>query len=184
MRPHERFSGGVSPWMLFLLRLGWPTRWLAIETCCPWGCIAPESRDQLLDECNSLQAVGTALQEWGLTFPAAQRQDPPPRVCHSRHNCDAGVGVRFSIGDLPHPGEPGHTTRPPGRLIYHVVSPTPGWLKINIDSALLPSRQAGVGIVARDSSGMVFFAAPSAYTMGFGPNGDGGPGGHSRLPHG
>ncbi|KAK8960097.1 hypothetical protein KSP40_PGU014633 [Platanthera guangdongensis] len=33
-----------------------------------------------------------------------------------------------------------------------------GWLKININGALLSSRQAGVGIVARDSSSTVLFA--------------------------
>ncbi|KAK8918667.1 hypothetical protein KSP39_PZI021459 [Platanthera zijinensis] len=51
------------------------------------------------------------------------------------------------------------TTRPsrPSSTLW--CPPPPGWLKINIDGALLPSRQAGVGIVARDSSGTVLFAA-------------------------
>ncbi|KAK8940606.1 hypothetical protein KSP39_PZI010699 [Platanthera zijinensis] len=194
MRPRERSFW----WCLSLDAI--PTRtWLAhrrlaIETCCPWGCIAPESRDHLLGECRCLQTVGRALQRWGgggdpspclfldcphgwplqlgqllqHVYPSwfcglsmlagAQRQDPPPRVCHSHRHCDEGVGVCFSIGDLPHPGELGHHPALP-TVFYPVVSPTPGWLKINIDGAFLPSRQAGVGIVARDSSGTVHFVA-------------------------
>ncbi|KAK8938122.1 hypothetical protein KSP40_PGU022642 [Platanthera guangdongensis] len=61
------------------------------------------------------------------------------------------------------PSPPRRTGTPPGplgRLLPCGPPPPPrGWLKINIDGALLPSRQAGVGIVARDSSGTVFFAA-------------------------
>ncbi|KAK8946104.1 hypothetical protein KSP40_PGU006019 [Platanthera guangdongensis] len=50
------------------------------------------------------------------------------------------------------------TTRPsqPSSTLW--CPPPPGWLKITIDDALLPSRQAGVGIVTRDSSGTVLFA--------------------------
>ncbi|KAK8958781.1 hypothetical protein KSP40_PGU021424 [Platanthera guangdongensis] len=91
----------------------------------------------------------------------AQLQDRPPRVCHSHLYCDVGVGVRFSIGDLPHPGELGNHPALPA-VFYPVVPPPPpprpGWLKINIDGALFPSRHAGVGIVARDSSSTVLFA--------------------------
>ncbi|KAK8959948.1 hypothetical protein KSP40_PGU018390 [Platanthera guangdongensis] len=69
MHPDERSFW----WRLSLDAI--PTRtWLAhrgiaIETNCPWGCIAPESRDHLLGECSCLQVVGKALQRWGLTLP-------------------------------------------------------------------------------------------------------------------
>ncbi|KAK8918637.1 hypothetical protein KSP39_PZI021966 [Platanthera zijinensis] len=56
------------------------------------------------------------------------------------------------------PRRTGTPPGPPGRLLP-CGAPPPGWLKINFDGALLPSRQAGVGIVARDSSGTVLFAA-------------------------
>ncbi|KAK8949970.1 hypothetical protein KSP40_PGU016083 [Platanthera guangdongensis] len=51
------------------------------------------------------------------------------------------------------------TTRPsrPSSTLW--CPPHPGWLKINIDGALLPSCQAGLAIEVRDSSGTVLFAA-------------------------
>ncbi|KAK8949925.1 hypothetical protein KSP40_PGU006482 [Platanthera guangdongensis] len=54
---------------------------------------------------------------------------------------------------------PRRTGTPPDLPDRLLPCGAPDWLKFNVDGALLPSRQAGAGIAARDSSGTVLFAA-------------------------
>ncbi|KAK8951217.1 hypothetical protein KSP39_PZI003094 [Platanthera zijinensis] len=192
MRPRERsfwwrLSLDVIPTRTWLAHCG-----LAIETCCPWGCIAPESRDHLLGKCSYLQAVGTTLQRWGLSLPrvsswialmdglsiSANCSSTFTLLGFAVYQCWQARNARIHLQEYSTPTiiatrvlesasrsatfptqANWDTTRPsrPSSTLW--CPPPPGWLKINIDDALLPSRQAGVGIVARDSFGTVLFAA-------------------------
>ncbi|KAK8956009.1 hypothetical protein KSP40_PGU005355 [Platanthera guangdongensis] len=56
------------------------------------------------------------------------------------------------------------TSRPFGHFLFPSwCPPPPGWIKVNVDGSLLPSRSAGLGIVVRSEAGAVLMAAGFAW---------------------
>lgn len=199
LHPRERFFWWRMAWGAIPTRSWLARRGLTEDRSCPWGCLAEESANHILGECEFLQKTSRALLRWGVSLPACasweafrklcERMDrgvfeATRALCYTVYQCwrsrnakchgqefatplviAANVLTSLSYGSF-HSSQGNWGTSQPDRLSPSTLwcPPPPGWIKINIDGAVGCNREAGLGLVIRDSEGRVLLAAGHSTT--------------------
>ncbi|XP_020683920.1 uncharacterized protein LOC110100659 [Dendrobium catenatum] len=141
-------------------------RKLSETTMCPWGCNEEETLDHCTTQCSKVKQVLEILRRWGFGMPFVNSLQ---ELLIELFNCrkrNSGMGRIFCYtvyqvwrarNDMKHH----RMCRSPSVVAAAVLSllPKPFKWPILEQWTLLPSNQAGLGIIARDHHGKFLIAA-------------------------